>query len=450
MDHIALPDSIKTGDVETVILASPDMQGRPYAKRLTAQHFLDVGTNGIGTCSVVLGWGHDHSLDPGYSFTGWDSGYPDMVVQPDMGSVRHYPWFDKTALVVGDPVMGDGGDVTIAPRGMLKTMIKRLADKGLKAAFASELECYLLDETPTSAFDKGFVNLQTKHRTMHPETLMRTSEDEAFLGPLRRNLGIAGIPVEMVKAEYAPGQVEINLRYSSALDAADNHFVFKSGVKEQALQQGLIATFMAKPWHELGGSSCHIHMSLTDHSGNNVFAAGESGQETSDTMRHFLGGMTAYFRDIFLFLAPTVNSYKRLQPNTFAPASVTWGEDNRTVALRLVGSGASRRIENRIPGADVNPYLAYSAMIAAGLKGLEEKLEPIGQQAQGNAYQGDSAPALPATLAEATEAFAKSQFIADTFGPETRDHYANFGIQSVNAAAPIVSDFERRILLMDI
>jgi len=450
MDHNALSEMIKAEDVETVILASPDMQGRPYAKRLTAQHFLDQGVNGVGTCSVVLGWGHDHSLDPGYAFTGWESGYSDIVVQPDMKEIRRYPWFEKTLFVIGDPVTIDGGDVSIAPRTILKTMIDRLAEKGLKGAFASELECYLLDETPASAFDKGFVNLQTKHRTMHPETLMRTSEDEAFLGPLRSNLGIADIPVEMVKAEYAPGQVEINLKYASALKAADHHFVFKAGVKEQALQQGLIATFMAKPWHEFGGSSCHIHLSLTDESGTNVFAAGDNGRETSDVMRHFLGGMTTYLRDMFLFFAPTVNSYKRLQPNTFAPSRVTWGEDNRTVALRLVGSGASRRIENRIPGADVNPYLAYAAMIAAGLKGIDEKLDPVGLQAQGNAYQGDDAPMLPTSLSEATDAFANSQFIADAFGKEIRDHYTNFGIQSVKAAAPIVSDYERRILLMDI
>lgn len=450
MDIEQLKSLAASGEIETVIVAMPDMQGRLVGKRLTARHFLGAGQDGVGTCSVVLGWGHDHALDPGYELTGWDNGYPDLVVRPDLSTLRPYPWFDKTAFVLGDAVAPGGTPIDVAPRTILADMIARLDSLGLRPLFASELECYLLDETPASAFDKGFVNLKAKHRTLHPETLIRTSEDEAYLGALRRNMEAAGVPVEMVKAEYAPGQIEVNLEYADAMAAADRHMVFKTGAKEIALQQGLVATFMAKLAHDLGGSSCHIHMSLLDRDGRSAFAEGDGGAGTSETMRHFLGGLTAYLSDIFLFLAPTVNSYKRLRPGTFAPATVTWGEDNRTVALRLVGKGRARRIENRIPGADVNPYLAYAGMLAAGLRGIEEKREPIGEAATGNAYNLGGRPALPTTLEEATLLFERSEMVGTAFGSAVQKHYANFGRQSVRAASTVVTDYERRILLLDI
>lgn len=450
MDLEQLKSLAASGEIETVIVAMPDMQGRLVGKRLTARHFLGAGQDGVGTCSVVLGWGHDHALDPGYELTGWDNGYPDLVVRPDLSTLRPYPWFDKTAFVLGDAVAPGGTPIGVAPRTILADMIARLDGLGLRPLFASELECYLLDETPASAFDKGFVNLKAKHRTLHPEMLIRTSEDEAYLGALRRNMEAAGVPVEMVKAEYAPGQIEVNLEYADAMTAADRHMVFKTGAKEIALQQGLVATFMAKLAHDLGGSSCHIHMSLLDRPGRSAFADGDDGAGTSETMRHFLGGLTAYLSDIFLFLAPTVNSYKRLRPGTFAPATVTWGEDNRTVALRLVGKGRARRIENRIPGADVNPYLAYAGMLAAGLRGIEEKREPIGEAATGNAYNLGGRPALPTTLEEATAMFERSEMVGAAFGSAVQRHYANFGRQSVRAASTVVTDYERRILLLDI
>lgn len=445
-----LAERVGTDEVETVIVAATDMQGRLYGKRLTARHFLGAGQQGVGTCSVVLGWGHDHALDPGYELTGWDNGYPDLVVRPDLSTLRPYPWFERTALVMGDAVHPDGCEIDVAPRTILKGMVARCAERGLKPLFASELECYLLDETPASSFDKGFVNLRTRHRTLHPETLIRTSEDESVLGPLRRHMEACGVPIEMVKAEYAPGQVEVNLSYCEALEAADRHMIFKTGAKEIALQHGNVATFMAKLSHDLGGSSCHIHMSLLGEDGGSAFAAGGEGRGTSAIMRHFLGGLTAYSRDVFLFFAPTTNSYKRLRPGTFAPSDTSWGEDNRTAAFRLVGKDAARRIENRIPGADVNPYLAYSAMLAAGLRGIEEKIEPVGEAARCNAYALAGSPSLPATLEEATDAFETSEMVAAAFSPTIRKHYANFGRQSVRAASIAVTDYERRMLLLDI
>ena len=450
MELEKLRSLIESGDIETVIVASPDMQGRLFAKRMTGRHFLGAGQDGVGTCSVVLGWGHDHALDPGYELTGWANGYPDLHVRPDFKSIRPYPWFEKTAFIMGDATKPDGSEISVAPRTILKNMIAQLAEHGLRPLFASELECYLLKETPETAFDKGFVNLQTKHRTLHPETLSRMSEDEGYLGELRRQMESAEVKIEMVKAEYAPGQVEINLEYTDALEAADRHMVLKAGAKDIALQQGLVATFMAKLAHDLGGSSCHIHMSLLDKNGQSAFSDGADGKGNSATMRHFLGGMMAHLPDAFLFFAPTTNSYRRMRAGTFAPNMLTWGEDNRTVALRLVGKGAARRIENRIPGADVNPYLAYSAMLAAGLRGIEEKREPIGDATIGNAYDIKDAPKLPSDLGEATDVFETSEFVRTAFGEDVQKHYANFGRQSVRAASVVVTDYERRMLLLDI
>ena len=441
---------VADGSVETVIVATPDMQGRLIGKRMTARHFVDAGKDGVGTCSIVLAWGHDHSLDPGYALSSWDNGYPNMLVRPDMSTLTMYPWFDKTAFVMGDAMHPDGDDIDVAPRTILANMLKKLSNLGLSPNFVSELEFYILNETPQSLFDKGFVNLTSKHRTLHPETLMRTSEDEHYLGPLRAHLEAAGVKVEMFKAEYSPSQVEVILQYAKGMKAADDHMLLKAAAKEIALQQGLVASFMAKMDHSLGGSSCHIHMSIIDKLGKSAFSAGSDGSESSDIMTHFLAGLTHFVRDIFLLFAPTTNSYKRLRPSTFAPATVTWGEDNRTVAFRLVGKGPARRIENRIPGADVNPYLAYAAMLAAGIKGIEEKLHPLGTAVTGNAYESGDAPTLPQTLDEAVEAFENSTFVRDFFGKSMQDHYANFGRQSILAARMAVTNYERQMLLLDI
>ena len=443
-----LKHHIDSNLLETVIVATTDMQGRLCAKRLTARHFLE-NTKRIGTCSVILGWGQDHSEDYGYEFTGWDLGYPDLIVKPDLSTARWYPWFEKTIIMFGDQVDENQKEIIVSPRAILKNMISKLNEYDLNPYFVSEIECYLLKETPQSAFDKGFVNLVTKHSTMHPETLFRTSEDEEFLGPLRHNLELAKVPVESVKAEYAPGQVEINLSYTDALAAADRHVLFKTGTKEEALKQNLIATFMAKPWQELGGSSCHIHLSLFDNNNKNVFYGSNSNQ-TSELMQYFLGGLIKYTHDIFLFFAPTINSYKRLMPDTFAPNSITWGEDNRTVAFRLVGSDKSRRIENRIPGADINPYLAYSAMIAAGLKGIKEKIKVTDEPETGNVYAKEVNKHLPNSIQEATNIFKESEFVREYFGEKVQRHYTNFGKQTFLASKNVVTDFERRILLLDI
>ncbi|WP_162230640.1 glutamine synthetase family protein [Nitratireductor soli] len=445
-----LQKAVEAGEIDTVIVATPDMQGRLVGKRLTARHFLAGGQDGVGTCSVVLTWGHNHSLDPGYALSGWDNGYPDMIVVPEMSTLASYAWSERTAFVMGNAKLPGGGEIDVAPRTVLAKQIAALEKRGLKPSFASELEFYLLRETPETAYEKGYVNLSPKHSVMHPETLMRTSEDEHYFGPLRNFLEASGVEVEMFKAEYSPGQVEINLQHQQAMKSADNHLLLKAAAKEIALSQGMLASFMAKIHEDMGGSSCHVHMSLSNEDGSSAFANGADGREATELMTHFIGGLTTYIRDIFLFFAPNTNSYRRLQPNTFAPNAVTWGEDNRTVAFRMVGKGKARRIENRIPGADINPYLAYSAMIAAGLRGVDEKLRPAGEAQSGNAYSMSDTPLLPQTLDEAIEAFETSDLISDVFGKSFRDHYANYGKQTSRAARVAVTDFERRMLLMDI
>ena len=252
----------------------------------------------------------------------------------------------------------------------------------------------------------------------------------------------------MVKAEYSPGQIELNLDYAEAMDSADRHVLFKTAAKELAHLHDISATFMAKWHHDFGGSSCHIHMSMLNEDGGSAFQD-EAGNDT-ETLRHFLGGLPHHARDFFLFFAPNTNSYKRLVPNTFAPSKITWGEDNRTVAFRLMGEAKARRVENRIPGADINPYLCYSAMLAAGLYGIENQLEPLGQPETGNAYASEDGDSIPSSLGEATEAFLTSEVVAEILGDDVRAHYGNWGNQTLAAASRHVTDFERRILLHDI
>ena len=443
-----LAEQVTSGAVDTVVVADTDMQGRLYGKRLSARHFLETGQNGVPTCSVVLGWGQDHSLDPGYGFTGWQTGYPDFISVPDIATLRLCDWQQRTAIVLSDARSLSGDPLEVSPRAVLKRQLEKCSSAGLEPYFVSELEFFLLRETPDSLHDKGFTNIRPRHHTMHPETVIRTSEDEDYMQRLRNALESSGIAVEMVKAEYSPGQVEINLQYGTALDAADAHVLLKTAAKEIALQNDLVASFMAKIDHDLGGSSCHVHMSMRQGADASAFDDGQGGM--SDTMRWFLSGLVLYARDFFPLFAPTTNSYKRLVPNTFAPSAISWGEDNRTVSFRVVGKGLAKRIENRIPGADINPYLAYSAMLAAGLAGVAAQLDLDMAPEDGNAYEAETGSAIPASLDEATEIFAASEIVAETLGAEVQSHYANFGRQTLAALHTRVTDVERRLLLLDI
>jgi glutamine synthetase len=443
-------DSLKTqfeqGAIDTVIVCDTDMQGRFFGKRLTARHFLKSGLLGVDACSVVLGWGQDHSLDPGYAFTSWDTGYPSITVVPDLSTLRLYAWYPKTAVVLGNCTHPDQSPIEVSPRVLLKAQIRKAEAMGFIPFIASELEFYLLKETVDSVHAKGFVNLQPRHQVMHPETVLRTSEDEDFGSRLRTALEASAVPVELVKAEYSPGQMEVNLEYTDALEAADRHVLFKAATKEIAMQLGLVATFMAKWRHDLGGSSCHVHLSMREQDGSSTFDNGSG--EMSQNCRYFLGGLLKYAADFFLLFAPNINSYRRLKPNTFAPSQLNWGTDNRTVAFRVVGKGINKRIENRIPGADTNPYLVYTAMLAAGLHGIENKIEPD-METTGNAYGQPSHP-IPQDLTEAIAQFSNSKVVLETLGTTVQQHYTNYGRQTLAAAANYVTDYERKLLLLDI
>lgn len=443
-----LAAQVDSGDIDTVIVADTDMQGRLYGKRLSGRHFLDAGKDGVGTCSVVLGWGQDHALDPGYRFTGWDTGYPDFLSVPDFSTLRVCGWHPRTAIVLADARSLAGAPVSVSPRVLLKRQLERCEALRLFPNFVSELEFFLLQESPDSLHEKGFVNIRPRHHAMHPETVIRTSEDEDFAQALRAALARTDVLVELVKAEYSPGQMEINLRYADGLTAADSHMLLKTAAKEVALKQGLVATFMAKLSHDLGGSSCHIHMSMLDENGGSAFDDGSG--DMTDTMKSFLAGLVRYSRDFFIFFAPTTNSYKRLVPNTFAPDRIGWAVDNRTVAFRVIGSGLAKRIENRIPGADANPYLAYAATLAAGLCGVEQGLSLDEPPQTGNAYAQESGAPIPHNLEDSTAAFAESNAVAEVFDADVRDHYANFGRQTAGAFNAKVTDAERRLLLLDI
>ena len=443
-----LANLAETAAVDTVVVADTDMQGRLYGKRLSAEHFLKSGKDGVPTCSVVLGWGQDHSLDPGYGFTGWDSGFPDFISVPDMDTLRRCDWQPRTAIVLADARTPNAEAVEVSPRAILKRQLEKCSAMGIEPFSVSELEFFLLRETPDSLQDKGFTNIRPRHQTMHPETVIRTSEDEDYMQRLRNTLERSGVGVEMVKAEYSPGQVEINLAYGPTVAAADAHVLVKTAAKEIALQTELVASFMAKIDHALGGSSCHIHMSMRNSSGASVFDDGKGGM--SKIMQSFLAGNLLHARDFFLLFAPTTNSYKRMVPNTFAPARIGWGLDNRTVAFRVVGRDLGKRIENRIPGADINPYLAYSAMLAAGLAGVEAELDLDAPPQVGNAYLADGGVAIPSNLDEATDAFVTSEIVAETLGSTVQSHYANFGRNTSTALKNQVTDAERRVLLLDI
>lgn len=426
-------------DIETVIVATPDLAGRLVGKRLTGRHF--AGATGTRVCDVVFGWGLGHELLEGFEQVGWDHGYGDLVCRPDSDQPRVIAWWPGTALVMADVVRDDERPVAFAPRTILRRQVERAQALGLSPLVASELEFTLFAESSESLRAKGWAALTLHREDLHPELVEASGVDEGLLGEIRRAMEASGVLIESVKAEYSPSQYEIALDPGDALEVADRHALYKLGVREISRRHGVSASFMAK-WHEdRGGQSCHLHVSLTDREGANVFAEGEEVR-----LRQFIAGVQRHAGELFVLWAPYQNSYKRMRPGTFAPASLTWGVDNRTVALRVTGDGKSRHLENRIPGADVNPYLAHAAFLAAGLTGIERRLEPDEGVGHTNAYAGDNAPTLPRTLEEAIDAFATSSFTAETFGADVVGHLTNFFSKELEAARLAVTDFDRRRL----
>ena len=432
--------AIKKGRVQTVILAMPDMQGRWIGKRFTARHFAKAVTgHGTHACAYLLTVDMEMEPIPGFALTSWDKGYQDFTLKPDFSTWRALPWLPGTALVVADTTDQQHRPTAVAPRQILREQIARAAAKGWSLKMASELEFYLLHDTYESAQKKNWTGLEHYGTYIEDYHILQGTREEGGVGEIRNLMEAAGVPVECSKGEWGPGQHEINLEYSDPLQMADLHTVYKHGAKEIAMQKGCSLTFMAKYSDKLAGSSCHIHASLWDKAGRrSAFSAG--GKPTKE-FRWFLGGTMALAREMSLFFAPTINSYKRYQAATFAPTRIAWARDNRTCGFRVVGEGDSLRIENRIPGADANPYLAFAATIAAGLHGIEKKIESPAELA-GDAYKAKVAP-VPKTLHEAIWLFEKSSAARHAFGEEVHAHYLHAAKAEQAACDRAVTDWER-------
>ncbi len=415
------------GEIDTVIVAFPDMQGRLIGKRMHVEFFLEGAHKETHGCDYLLANDIDMEPVPGYAAANWEKGYGDFVMKPDLATLRRLPWLPGTALVIADVLdHHHHEDLAHAPRSILKKQIARLAAEKMSAFFASELEFYLFDETYDSAADKRYHDLKTAARYIEDYHIFQTTKEEGVMRAIRNGLHAAGIPVENSKGEWGPGQEEINVRYADALTMADNHVILKNGIKEIALLAGKAVTFMAKWRYDLAGSSSHIHNSLWDLAGKQpLFADDKAEHGMSELMRHYVAGQLAYAREITWFLAPYINSYKRFQAGTFAPTKAIWSIDNRTAGFRLCGPHTkSLRIECRIGGSDLNPYLAFAALIAAGLAGIDEKLE-LEAPYVGDAYLGKRLREVPKTLREATTLMAKSKMLRAAFGDDVIDHYVH-------------------------
>jgi glutamine synthetase len=429
------------GEIDTVILALTDMQGRLQGKRLSAEFFVaEVAEEFSEGCNYLLAVDVDMNTVDGYQISSWERGYGDFVMRPDLGTLRRIPWHPATAMVLADLAWLDGTPVLESPRQILQRQVARLAERGLVALAGTELEFIIFTDSYEQAAEKNYQDLRPANGYNVDYSILGTSRVEPLLRRIRNGMSGAGMYVESAKGECNLGQHEIAFRYAGVLTMCDNHTIYKTGAKEMAAQEGMSITFMAKP-NLREGNSCHIHLSLRGTDGTPVLA-GHEPHGLSTMGEHFVAGQLAAMRELTLLYAPNVNSYKRYVPGSFAPTSVRWGVDNRTCAIRLVGHGHSLRAENRTPGGDVNPYLALAGMIAAGLHGIDSelRLEPA---FEGNAYT-DTSLRVPHTLRDALDLWEKSELAAAAFGTEVRDHYANYARIELAAYDAAVTDWELR------
>ncbi len=420
-----LKKKVAAGEIDTVLVAAVDMQGRLIGKRFLAKFFVESAYEETHGCNYLLADDIDMEPVPGYRAASWSKGYGDFVMKPDLSTIRLTPWLEKTALVLCDiQDHHTHDDLPHSPRGILKKQIARLTERGYLAYFASELEFYLFDETYATARAKRWQGLDTASPYIEDYLIGLTSKEEGVMRRLRNEMDAAGIPIENSKGEWGPGQEEINVRYAEALDMADRHVVLKNGAKEIAHSEGKAITFMAKYDYGLAGSSSHIHNSLWSADGKkSLFFDPKAEYTMTPLMRSWVAGQLKYARELTWFLCPYVNSYKRFQAGTFAPTKTAWSRDNRTAGFRLCGEGTRGiRIECRIGGADLNPYLAFAALIAAGLAGIDEKLE-LGKPFEGDAYQAARLTEIPKTLREAIDTLAKSKMLKAALGEEVVEHY---------------------------
>jgi glutamine synthetase len=431
---------VASDEIDTVIVAMTDMQGRLQGKRIDATHFLnDTLAHGTEGCNYLLAVDVEMNTVEGYAISSWDRGYGDFVMVPDLDTLRRLPWQPGTAMLLADVQWLDSTPVLESPRQILRRQLERLAERGWLAYVGTELEFILFDDSYELAWEKGYSGLVPANQYNLDYSILATSRVEPLVRAIRLGMRGAGMQVESAKGECNPGQQEIAFLYDEALRTCDNHVVYKNGAKEIAAQHGSSLTFMAK-YNEREGNSCHIHLSLRTPDGKPVFA-GERPGGVSPLFEQFVAGQLAGLRELSYFFAPNINSYKRYQPGSFAPTAVKWGYDNRTCAIRVVGHGPSLRFENRVPGGDVNPYLAVAAMIAAGLHGVDQALSP-GDAFAGNAYVSD-APRVPATLREAARLWQESPIARAAFSDAVVDHYANTAQVELAAFDAAVTDWER-------
>jgi glutamine synthetase len=435
-----LREASAAGELDTVLVAVADLQGRLQGKRFDAAHFLDeVADEGTEGCGYVLASDVDMTTVGGYALSSWDDGYGDLRFRPDLTSLRRVGWHEGTAVVLCDVETTTGSPVTVSPRQVLQRQAERLAARGWTALAATELEFIVFTDSYEQAWSSGYRALTPANLYNVDYSLQGTARVEPLLGRIRREMRGSGMEVESAKGECHPGQHEITFRYGALVDKADEHCLYKLGAKEIAAQEGCSLTFMAK-FDEREGSSCHVHLSLRDANGAPVFA-GDRAHGFSETFEHFLAGLLTYSRECSLLVAPNVNSYKRYVHGSFAPTTLLWGLDNRTCAFRIVGHGPSLRVESRLPGGDVNPYLALAAMTACGLRGVEESLALPPPCAQ-SAYEAD-APRMPTSLEAAIELLDASAMARVALGDDVVDHYVHAAVVELDAFRTTVTDWER-------
>jgi len=439
MKFQTLKAKIAAKEIDTVIVAFPDVFGRLIGKRVTARHFLETAHKGTHGCNYLLTVNLEMEPLPGFPFANWEKGYGDFELRPDMDTLRVLPWQTATALVLCDLFHHDGRPVEEAPRSVLRRQLARLRLAGFTCMAASELEFFLFNQSYHSAFSGRYAVLEPASDYRIDYHTLQPAREESYMRALRNSMDGAEVPVESSKGEWGKGQHEVNFVYREALPMADGHTLFKQATKELADQQGKCATFMAKPDAAEVGSSCHIHMSLWQRGKNAFSGADERG---SKYFRQFLGGLLKYSPELCYFVAPTINSYKRYQPASWAPTKMAWAFDNRTVGFRVVGHGNAFRLENRMPGADANPYLAFAAMCAAGLAGIEEKLD-CGEPYEGNAYVDSKLAALPRSLGDAAALLDKSKLARCAFTDAVTDFYVHTARCEAQAYNDAVTDWEK-------
>lgn len=471
MTLLQLKSLIRAGTIDTVMVGFPDPFGRLVGKRCTADHFLtSVLKHGTHSCSYLLTVNLEMDPLDGFAVANWDAGFGDFVMRPDLATLRPIPWQQGTALVICDYLRHDGSVVAEAPRSVLRRQLEELRRLGLTAIGATELEFYLFNRPYHEAFACGYRDLVPSSDYRIDYHLMQPTRDEPLMRAIRNGMTAAGIPIESSKGEWGRGQHEVNFNCAEPLETADRHTVFKQGIKEIAGHHGKSVSFMAKYAPGEAGNSGHIHLSLWK-SGRNLFWKGENqrpgsnrtataalGQPShsplpppggapaapgSRLFRQFLGGLLDYTPELSLFYAPTINSYKRFQPGSWAPTRMAWAGDNRTTGYRVVGQGDAFRIENRMPGADMNPYLGFAAMLAAGLAGVRENLD-CGAEYLGNAYLDSKLPRLPASLRDAADLFERSRVARAAFGDAVVDFYVRHARLEHQAFSDAVTDWERQ------